>query len=75
MNPEERIQETPSVSRFIVAVAIIMAIAYLGIGLFFLLNIDLFPSFSPIALRLFGCLLMVYGVYRAYRVYKTYFAE
>lgn len=73
MDHEERIEQTRPVSRFIVAVAVIMAIAYIGVGLFFLLKPQLFPTFAPIALRLFGCLIMGYGLYRAYRVYKTYF--
>jgi hypothetical protein len=75
MNPEEHIQETSAASRFIVVVAVIMAIAYLGVGLFFLINTHLFPTFSPIALRLLGCLIIGYGAYRAYRVYKTYFVR
>lgn len=73
MNPDERIEESRPVSRFVVGIAMLMALLYTLVGLFFLFKTHLFTDFSPTGLRIFGALLITYGFYRAYRVYKTYF--
>lgn len=47
-----------------VVFGIIMILVYIGMGVLMYIN---FFNFKPIIAKLIGCLLIIYGVWRAYR--------